>query len=53
MTTGRRYTGPEAVAAGIVDAVAAEEELLATAVRRAATLDGTMYAALRRASEQR
>ena len=36
MTTGRRYGGPDAVAAGIVQTVAGEDQLLETAVRQAA-----------------
>jgi enoyl-CoA hydratase/carnithine racemase len=40
MTTGRRYSGPEALEAGIADAVAAEEEVLAAAVERARALAG-------------
>ena len=40
MVTGRRYTGPEAVAAGIVDEVAPEVDVLATAVARAAARAG-------------
>jgi enoyl-CoA hydratase/carnithine racemase len=39
-TTGRRYSGPEAVAAGIVAATAAESEVLPAAVARAAALAG-------------
>jgi enoyl-CoA hydratase/carnithine racemase len=38
--TGRRYTGPEALAAGIVTEVAPEAEVLARAVARAASLAG-------------
>ncbi len=38
MTTGRRYTAPEAVDAGILDATAAEEAVVADAVERAAAL---------------
>jgi enoyl-CoA hydratase/carnithine racemase len=37
-TTGRRYSAPEAVVAGIVGAVAIESEVLSAAVARAATL---------------
>jgi len=40
MTTGRRYGGPDALAAGIVDAVATEESLQATAAERVAGLAG-------------
>ena len=36
--TGRRYAGPEAVAAGFADATASEADLLADAVKRAAEL---------------
>ncbi len=36
--TGRRYAGPEAVAAGFADATASEGELLGAAVERAAAL---------------
>lgn len=38
MTTGRRYTAPEALAAGIVDATASVDEVLSAAVERAAPL---------------
>jgi enoyl-CoA hydratase/carnithine racemase len=40
MTTGRRYGGPDAAAAGLVDAIAAPEELLDSAVAWAASLVG-------------
>jgi Delta3-Delta2-enoyl-CoA isomerase len=40
MTTGRRYGGVEALAAGIVDVTASEEEVLTVAVERAAGLAG-------------
>lgn len=40
MTTGRRYGGEQALAAGIVDEVADEDELLARAIERAAALAG-------------
>lgn len=38
MTTGRRYGGTDALAATIVDAVAAENEVLSSAIERAGTL---------------
>jgi Delta3-Delta2-enoyl-CoA isomerase len=38
MTTGRRYGGPEALSAGLVDAVAGEGGILAAALGRAAEL---------------
>lgn len=38
MVTGRRYTGPEALAAGIVDALAEEDAVVPDAVARAAAL---------------
>lgn len=38
MTTARRYGGPEALAAGIVDGTASEDQLLEIAVERAAEL---------------
>ena len=41
MTTGRRYGGEEAGAAGIVDAAVAEPSVLPAAVERAAALAGT------------
>jgi len=41
MTTGRRYGGADALAAGIVDAVAAEDEVLGAAVERARSLAAT------------
>ncbi|NKI41851.1 enoyl-CoA hydratase/isomerase family protein [Streptomyces physcomitrii] len=40
MTTGRRYTGPEAVAAGIAETTAAESELLPLAVELVRPLAG-------------
>jgi enoyl-CoA hydratase/carnithine racemase len=40
MTTGRRYGGEEALAAGLVHAVAAEDEVLDVAVARADALAG-------------
>ncbi len=40
MTTGRRYTGPEALAAGIVDEVAPLEEVLPRAIAHAQALAG-------------
>jgi enoyl-CoA hydratase/carnithine racemase len=40
MTTGRRYGGEDALAAGLVDEVAAEERVLEAAVERAAALAG-------------
>lgn len=40
MTTGARFGGPDAVAAGIVDATASEEGLVADAVARVAHLKG-------------
>lgn len=56
MTTGQRFGGPDALAAGIVDGVASESDLLAAAVARVAPLTAkcgdtlgkiksTMYAA--------
>ncbi|EFV14156.1 enoyl-CoA hydratase/isomerase family protein [Segniliparus rugosus] len=41
MTTGRRYGGQDALAAGIVQAVASEEDLLGLAVASAAEFAGT------------
>jgi enoyl-CoA hydratase/carnithine racemase len=38
MTTGRRYGGEDAAAAGIVDAAVAEDQVVAAAVERAAAL---------------
>ena len=46
MTTGRRYTAPEAEAAGIIDATAAQDQVLAAAVERAAPLAGKAGSAL-------
>lgn len=40
MTTGRRYGGPEAVAAGIAQQAVAEDQVVPTAVARAAELAG-------------
>ena len=51
MTTGRRFGGGDALAAGIVDAVAAEDRVLADAVALAATLAptrGPVLAAIKR-----
>jgi len=60
MSTGHRYGGAEAESAGLVDATATEDRLLAEAVERVAPLAGkdaptlgaikaTMYAAAARA----
>ena len=38
IVTGRRYGGPEALAAGIVDATASEADLLSTAIERAGAM---------------
>jgi enoyl-CoA hydratase/carnithine racemase len=46
MTTGRRYTAPEAEAAGILDATAAEDAVVSAAVERAAALVGKAGPAL-------
>jgi enoyl-CoA hydratase/carnithine racemase len=46
MTTGRRYTAPEAVDAGILDATAAEDAVVSTAIERAAALAGKAGPAL-------
>lgn len=46
MTTGRRYGGADALAAGIADAVAGESDLLAVATERVATLAGKDRATL-------
>jgi enoyl-CoA hydratase/carnithine racemase len=46
MTTGRRYGGPEALEAGIVDAVAPEDELMASATELAGRLAGKAGATL-------
>jgi Delta3-Delta2-enoyl-CoA isomerase len=40
MTTGRRYGGTDALAAGIVDAVAHEDDVLSEAVEMARALAG-------------
>jgi enoyl-CoA hydratase/carnithine racemase len=40
MTTGRRFTGPDALAIGLVDATADEAELLDQAVAKLAELEG-------------
>lgn len=51
MLTGRRYGGPEALGAGIVDAVADEEEVIGKAVERAQALaakDREVVAAIKR-----
>ncbi len=40
MTTGRRYTGPDAALAGIVEDAAAEDDVLPLAIERAAALAG-------------
>ena len=46
MTTARRYTAPEACEAGILDATAAEDAVVSTAVERAAALVGKAGSAL-------
>jgi enoyl-CoA hydratase/carnithine racemase len=46
MTTGRRYGGEEALAAGLVDGVASEESLLTTAADRVRDLAGKDRATL-------
>ncbi|MFD4407000.1 enoyl-CoA hydratase-related protein [Nocardia sp. NPDC058499] len=46
MTTGRRFGGPEALAAGLVDATAAEAEVLTSAVDRLTPLLGKNPATL-------
>ncbi|MEO6885591.1 MAG: enoyl-CoA hydratase-related protein [Jatrophihabitantaceae bacterium] len=46
MTTGRRYGGTDALAAGIVDAVAHEDDVLSTAVEIARPLAGKAGATL-------
>jgi enoyl-CoA hydratase/carnithine racemase len=38
MVTGRRYTAPEALEAGVIDATAAVDEVVAAAVERVAPL---------------
>ena len=48
MTTGHRYGGPEALAAGIVDAVAAESDVLSEAVIEAGRRGGKDRSALGR-----
>ncbi|WP_205697455.1 enoyl-CoA hydratase-related protein [Conexibacter sp. SYSU D00693] len=51
MLTARRYTGPEALGAGIVEATAAEAEVRSTAIARAAALagkDGLTQATIKR-----
>jgi Delta3-Delta2-enoyl-CoA isomerase len=40
MTTGRRFGGPDALAAGLVDGTATEQDLLAQAIARVAPLAG-------------
>lgn len=46
MTTGRRYGGDQALAAGLVDEAVAEEVVLDTAVERAAALAGKQRATM-------
>jgi len=46
MTTGRRYGGTDALAAGIVDAVASEDDVLRVALELAAPLAGKPAASL-------
>ena len=46
MTTGRRYGGGDALAAGIVDAIAHEEDVLSTAIELARPLAGKAGATL-------
>jgi Delta3-Delta2-enoyl-CoA isomerase len=52
MTSGRRYAAADAVAAGIVDATAAEDAVVATAVARAAELAPTAGPTLGRIKAQ-
>ena len=52
MTTGRRYGGEDARAAGIVDEAAAEERVLAAALERARPLAGQAGATLGAIKEQ-
>jgi enoyl-CoA hydratase/carnithine racemase len=52
MTSGRRYAAPDALAAGIVDGTAPEEDVVATAVARAAALASTAGATLGRIKAQ-
>ena len=47
MTTGRRYGGEEAAAAGIVDEAGGEQDVLPGALERAAALAGKDPATLR------
>ncbi|MGY2009685.1 enoyl-CoA hydratase/isomerase family protein [Nocardia gipuzkoensis] len=46
MTTGHRFSGPDALAAGLVDATASEDELLTTAVDRLTPIVGKNPATL-------
>lgn len=46
MTTGRRFGGADALASGIVDATASEDEVLSSSVARAAALTATRGANL-------
>lgn len=46
MTTARRYTAPEALEAGILDATAAEDAVVSAAIERAAALAGKAGPAL-------
>ena len=52
MTSGRRYTAADALAAGIVEATAAEDAVVATAVARAAELAPTAGPTLGRIKAQ-
>jgi enoyl-CoA hydratase/carnithine racemase len=49
MVTGRRYGGPEAQAAGLVDVAVAESEVLPEALRRAAAMAGKAVGPIKRA----
>lgn len=46
LVTGRRYGGPDALAAGIVDAIASEDEVLPQCIKLAAELSGKHRATL-------
>jgi Delta3-Delta2-enoyl-CoA isomerase len=52
MLTGRRFGGPEAAAAGIVDAAVGEDEVVPVAVERAAAQAGKPRATLAAMKEQ-
>lgn len=52
IVTGRRYTGPECVAAGIVEATATDDELLPLAIEHATAMAGKNRSVIARHKQQ-